>query len=216
MNYTALILAAGKGTRTGLSFNKVLYPWQGKPLLQASIDRFAADPDCAQIVLVCAQHEMEEFQARFSHPRLTFAPGGETRQDSVFSGLQQASEPYVLVHDGARPFVSCELIERIKSALETHPAVIPGLPVVDTIKQVDENGFCINTPVRSSLRAVQTPQGFDAKLLKDCLGKAVNEAFLATDDAMAVEQYGGVSVLCVDGDPANVKITGPQDLERLA
>lgn len=215
MNYSAVILAAGRGSRSGLSFNKVLFPWKNRPLLWQSIDLFRQDPDCRQIIIVCAPHEREEFEQEFSGPDLEFVLGGDERQDSVRNGLQVVSQPYVMIHDGARPFCSVDLLDRIKSALEKSPAVIPGIAVVDTIKEVDENGFVIHTPQRSSLRAIQTPQAFETGKIREALDLVAEKNLSVTDDAQALEVCLNIPSLCVEGDPANIKITSKRDIEAL-
>ncbi|MBF0579115.1 2-C-methyl-D-erythritol 4-phosphate cytidylyltransferase [Erysipelotrichaceae bacterium RD49] len=216
MNYSAIVLAAGKGTRSGLSYNKVLFPYQNQPILQKSLDLFEADPDCKQIIVVCARNELERFKERFQNSKTLFTIGGKARQDSVFNGLKCTKEPYVLIHDGARPFVSLQLVERIKKALPKYQAVVPGIEVVDTIKEIDANGFFVRTPVRDHLRAVQTPQGFETKLVKEALQRAIQEGIPVTDDAMAVELFKHKKSYCVAGEQTNFKVTSQADLEKLA
>lgn len=215
MNYSAVIVAAGKGSRSGLSYNKVLYPYKNRPILSYSIDLFENDPDCSQIVVVCAKGELADFRSRFARTKTQFCTGGATRQASVWQGLLQVKEPYVLIHDGARPFASPALLERIKAALKSHPAVIPGIEVVDTIKEIDENGYFVRTPVRSHLRAVQTPQAFETALVSSALNKAILEEIPVTDDAMAVELFEKTKSYCVKGERTNLKITSKEDLQSL-
>lgn len=215
MNYSAILLAAGKGSRSQLSFNKVLYPWKDGVLLDLSLALFDQDPECTQVLLVCAANEYEEFSRRFGNGKVECIIGGKERQDSVFNGLAQVKEPYVLIHDGARPFASPALVNRIKEALEQYDAVVPGVEVVDTIKEVDEEGLCVRTLVRSRLRAIQTPQAFKTDLVCRALEKAIHEEFPVTDDAMAVELFYGVKAFCVPGEGANVKITLPEDVAWL-
>lgn len=215
MNYTAIVLAAGKGCRSHLSYNKVLFPYQGQPILQKSLDLFESDPDCTQIVVVCAREELADFKARFANSKTLFTIGGKTRQNSVFNGLNCTKEPYVLIHDGARPFASIQLIERLKKAVVDYEAVVPGVEVVDTIKEIDDKGFFVCTPMRDHLRAVQTPQAFKTTLVKEALRRAIEEGVLVSDDAMAVELFKRKKSYCVPGELANFKVTTPQDLERL-
>jgi 2-C-methyl-D-erythritol 4-phosphate cytidylyltransferase len=142
---------------------------------------------------------------------LVVVEGGATRQQSVAAALAAVPTEFgiILVHDAARAFAPAELVERVAAAVRSgHEAVIPVLPVVDTIKQVDADGFVVGTPSRSSLRAVQTPQGFR----RDALERAhANAADPATDDAALVERIG-VRVFCVPGSEAALKITRPADL----
>lgn len=215
MEYCAIILVAGSGKRTGLNFNKVLYPFQGRPILDYSLDLFEADEECKEIVVVVADHEIEQMQKQFMRTKTKFVVGGNERQDSVFNGLQQTSQPYVLIHDGARPFVSQDLIQRIKEALLKHRAVVPGIEVVDTIKEIDENGYFSKSLIRSKLRAVQTPQAFQTDLIKHALQKVKQDQIQVTDDAMAVELVMHIKSYCVMGDLANFKVTSPLDLKQL-
>lgn len=215
MNYSAIVLAAGKGSRSGLSYNKVLYSYQNEPILMRSLRLFQSDPDCRQIVVVCAQSEKEEFETRFKSTGCEFAIGGKERQDSVLAGLKKVREPYAMIHDGARPFCTRALLERIKTALRYAQGVIPGVAVTDTIKQVDENGMVIATPVRSTLRAVQTPQAFATEQIQTALEIVREKHWQVTDDAQAMELALQIPSYGVEGDPENFKVTSRQDLERL-
>lgn len=215
MNYCAIVLAAGSGKRTGLNFNKVLYPYQGRPILDYSLDVFEADDECKEIIVVVAEHEIKEMKQLFMRTKTKFVIGGQERQDSVFNGLQQTSQPYVLIHDGARPFVSVNLIGRIKTALQEHRAVVPGVEVVDTIKEIDENGYFSKSLMRSKLRAVQTPQAFQTDLILQALQIVKQDHIAVTDDAMAVELVMHVQSYCVEGELANFKVTSPLDLQQL-
>ena len=218
MNYAAVIVAAGKGSRSGLSYNKVLFPYQGKPILRYSLERFLQDEECKQVVVVCAGQELNTFQELFQDldSRICFACGGNTRAESVFSGLSFVKMPYVLIHDGARPFLSQELITRLKEALVTDQAVVPGLEVVDTIKEIDDKGYVIYTPKRSQLRAIQTPQAFSTPLIQEALKSVLSKNLEITDDAMAVEKVFGIPSRLIPGDSCNQKITSSQDIEALS
>lgn len=218
MNYAAVIVAAGKGSRSGLSYNKVLFPYQEKPILRYSLERFLQDEDCKQVVVVCADQELNTFQELFQDldPRICFALGGNTRAESVFAGLSFVNTPYVLIHDGARPFLSQDLITRLKEALATDQAVVPGLEVVDTIKEINDKGYVIYTPKRSQLRAIQTPQAFSTALIQEALKSVLSKNLEVTDDAMAVEKVFGIPSRLIPGDPYNQKITSSQDIEALS
>ena len=147
---------------------------------------------------------------------LTVVAGGAERTDSVRAGLA-ALDPscdIVLVHDAARCLTPAAVFERVSSAVAAGAVgAVPGLPVVDTVKTVDARGVITDTPDRSMLRAVQTPQGFAAEVLRAAYGSGVGAGALATDDASLVE-LGGHDVVVVDGDPLAFKITTPEDLER--
>ncbi len=218
MNYAAVIVAAGKGSRSGLSYNKVLFPYQGKPILRYSIERFLQDEECQQVIVVCALEELDRFQELFQDldARIVFAKGEATRTQSVASGLSLVHTPYVLIHDGARPFLSHALLKRIKEALKTDQAVVPGLEVIDTIKEINDEGYVIYTPKRSHLRTIQTPQAFSTSLIQEALAYVLKENLEITDDAMALEKAFGLPSRLIPGEQANQKITSAQDIEALS
>lgn len=215
MKYTALIAAAGKGSRTGLSFNKVLLPINDKEvLLDKSLQLFEKDNDCEKIIVICAAHEEEDFKRRFGHySKADFAIGGDTRQQSVYSGLKKVSSDAVMIHDGARPFVSQDQLDALKKALETEAGAILAAPAVDTIKEVDEQGYIVKTPPRSALMHAQTPQAFHTKAIVKAHQQARAAGFEATDDAQLMELFSTDKVLCIPSSMENKKITAPEDLK---
>ncbi len=216
MFYEVILLAAGQGKRMKAGKNKVFLELSGVPLIVKTIKVFDEDPYCKRIIMPINPDEQELFEeclAPYSFTKeLVFAQGGRERQDSVHNGLQHLTddEGIVLVHDGARPFVTIELIRELVSATDDHTAAIPGVRVKDTIKQV-ENGVVLNTIERSSLWAVHTPQAFPVSLLKEAHAKAAETGLLGTDDASLVEAVGQ-QVKMVEGDHTNIKITTPEDL----
>lgn len=224
-----VLLAAGKGTRLAAQTGgrpKQFLRYRGRPLYWQSVCTCVASGLMGGVVLVLPMDEFEENRARaleFAREEklpfpLLFARGGARRQDSVLAGLRLVPEhvSHVLVHDAARPFFSADLCRALLQRLrEGACAVIPGLAVKDTIKQVDGEGTVLATPDRSALRAVQTPQGFDRRLLLEA-HKALNtEANTVTDDASLMEAAGH-RVSVVDGEEANLKITTAADLQSLA
>ena len=225
----AVLLAAGSGSRLAGALAgrpKQFLPWEGAPLYWRSAQVFAQSGAVAGIVLVFPAASLEEEARRIAAlpagddlgiPWLAVA-GGPQRQDSVRMGLAAVPRevPRVLIHDAARPFVSAALVRRVCAALAAgDPAVIPGLPVTDTIKVVDAVApeMAAATPPRALLRAVQTPQGFDAVLLRAAHERA-QAAAPATDDAALMEAMG-VPVRIIPGEAGNVKITNPEDLALL-
>lgn len=216
--YSVILLAAGKGTRTRLDYNKVFYELKpGLSVLDLSLQKFAEDPDCTDIQVVCAPAELEEVKRRYAgRSKTDFVCGGKERQDSVGCGLKQVKSPVVFIHDAARPFVKKEDLEKLKSAMETEKAALLVMPAVDTIKIVDENGYVKSTPARNTVCHAQTPQAFDTELIRACHLKAGTSGFLGTDDASLVETFTDVPVLCIPGDPSNIKITHPSDLEKIS
>jgi 2-C-methyl-D-erythritol 4-phosphate cytidylyltransferase len=214
-----LVPAAGLGTRLGPGAPKALREVAGATLLTHAVRRLAAAPSVACIVVaapVGTADQVAESLAPVTDLPLHVVDGGPTRQDSVAAALWAVPEPYpiVLVHDAARAFAPPDLVERVAAAVrDGHDAVIPVLPVVDTIKQVDENGYVTATPERSALRAVQTPQGFRRAVLEQAhrAARSLDGAAPATDDAALVERIGA-RVFCVPGSAAAMKITNPADL----
>lgn len=212
---TVLVVAAGRGLRAGAGLPKQYRPLAGRPVLAHALAAFAGHPrvDSVRVVIDPADRVLYD-RASEAVPKLGQPiAGGPTRQESVRLGLEALAEDppaCVLIHDGARPLVDAPLIGRVIAAVMDAgaPAAVPGLAVTDTIKQVDDNGFVTQTPERHRLRAVQTPQAFRF----DALLKAHRAQAGAglTDDA-AVMEAAGHRVLVIDGDPANIKLTHPED-----
>lgn len=224
-----IILAAGQGTRMAKATGgeaKQFLPYKGAPLWWNSAIAMAASPLVHGLVFVFPKNRLEEeknealrLNARHScGVPFLFAAGGERRQDSVRNGLCALPKncEKVLVHDGARPFVSTALITNIALALDEEgtDGVVPGLAVTDTIKETDGNGRITRTPPREKLYAVQTPQAFFAKELCAAHAKAEEEGWSVTDDASLMERCGK-TVRVVHGEEGNVKITHPNDLALL-
>jgi len=222
-----VLLAAGSGSRlagaTG-GVKKQFLTVDGRPLFWRSLATFAKCPVMAGVVVVFPPDDLEaagqDLARRLAEAppgmAVTWTAGGARRQDSVRNGLAALPPDcrHVLVHDAARPFVSAQVVHRIVTALqEGKKAVIPVVPVTDTIKRVAADTVAETLP-RDTLAAVQTPQGFDTALLGAAFA-AVGDTFTATDDASLVERFGQ-PVHLVPGDPANMKITTPEDLSRLA
>ena len=212
MKYSVCILAAGKGSRTHLSYNKVFYKIDGKTILEHSLELFLKDNECAQIIVTCSQEEKEIMEQYIEDPRIQLIIGGATRQDSVYEALQAVQNSYVFIHDGARPFLKTEQIEQLKETLKTEQACLLMIPCTDTVKIV-ENGYVVSTLDRNVLYNAQTPQCFLTSLIKSCHDQAKKEKKLATDDAQLVEWYSNIPVKVVIGDGSNKKITVPSDLE---
>jgi 2-C-methyl-D-erythritol 4-phosphate cytidylyltransferase len=186
----------------------------GQPLLHHALRRAAGAPEVGHIVVVAPASHLRDAGAlaSASTPRglVQVVEGGPERADSVRAGLRvlRPDDGIVLVHDAARCLAPSSLFSRlVREVRSGHPAVVPGTPVTDTIKQVDPTGRVVATPDRASLRAIQTPQAF----LREVLEHAHASRREATDDAALVERAGG-HVRVVDGDPAAFKITTPEDL----
>ena len=209
----AIVPAAGLGSRLGLGKNKAFADVGGLPLLVQCM-RMLADTDCVSRVIAVVRPQevkeaelmLEEYSKEY-YPLLPFCvvAGGKERQDSVANALSAVTESdgYIAVHDGARPFAGKEVFKRVLKAAADSGAAIAAVPVKDTVKVVDENNLVQYTPVRSTLRAVQTPQIFKISILK--------QHGNVTDDASLIERLG-IAVAVAEGSYENIKITTPEDL----
>ncbi|MGQ4616956.1 2-C-methyl-D-erythritol 4-phosphate cytidylyltransferase [Nocardia sp. R7R-8] len=210
----ALVPAAGRGVRLGESAPKAFVPVGGTPMVRLAVEGLIASGAVDRIIVMVPTELVDSAVALLPPTNsVQVVVGGAERIDSVRAGIAAAPDAaYFLVHDAARALTPPELIARVAAELRAgRPAVVPGLPVADTIKSVDAAGAVTGTPDRAWLRAIQTPQGFAADLLRRAY---VPEGIQATDDAGLVERLG-VAVHTIPGDPLAFKITTPLDL-RLA
>ena len=212
LNYTALIVAAGAGSRMGLGYNKAYYRMEdGRTILEHTMDVFRKDPDCRQLVVVTDSGDFRRIIGTDSEGKLVLVQGGDSREDSVWHGMQAVISDTVLIHDGARPYLPEECLEAIKEAMKEEQAACLMVPCKDTIKVVTD-GYIRETLPRTELRAAQTPQAFRTELLLSCMRRARADGFEATDDCSIVERYADVPIRVVDGSYANLKITTIEDL----
>jgi 2-C-methyl-D-erythritol 4-phosphate cytidylyltransferase len=215
--YTAIVLAGGSGKRMGGDIPKQYLPLCGKPLLYYPLQTFQ-ESDVDEVVLVVAPGDeaycRKEIVERYEFTKVrNIVAGGKERYDSVYQGLQQATGDYVLVHDGARAFVTADIIRRTMDAVREQDACIVAVPVKDTIKQVDSDGKVSATPDRNTLWTVQTPQAFRRDILVSSYNIIQHEGLTnVTDDAMIVERAGKGPVHVVLGSYDNIKITTPEDM----
>ena len=218
MTITALIMAAGRGERAGQPGPKQYAALAGKAVLTRTIEAIASCKTIKDILCVIHDDDHALYEAAIKplspsvRKRLRKpVTGGPTRQNSVLAGLEALADTgceTVLIHDAARPFVKVKLIQTIIDAIPMNGAVIPAVPVTDTIKALDQLGFVTTTPDRKALRAAQTPQGFDYKLILGAHRAMINHEM--TDDASLIESLGG-RVALVDGARDNIKLTTPED-----
>lgn len=213
MKRHAVIVAGGQGVRMGADRPKQFLEIGGKPILRHTIERFQAYDPKIDIILVLPEAQKDWWrdycrQTGFLE-RYTMVSGGITRFHSVQNALRFVSDDgRVAIHDGVRPLLSAALLERLFEAAEKYPAVIPAVPVVESVRRKEDEE--VSVPVsRDGLVLVQTPQLFDARLLKDAYRQPFSPAF--TDDASVFEAAGG-TVHIVPGDRINLKITTPDDL----
>ncbi|MGC7218982.1 2-C-methyl-D-erythritol 4-phosphate cytidylyltransferase [Mycobacteroides abscessus] len=205
----AIVPAAGLGVRLGANTPKAFVSVGGRTMLQRCVDGLLASGAVDEVVVVVGVDQLER-AATLVGPGATVVQGGAERTDSVRAGLAAVdAADWILVHDAARPLTPPDMIARIVAELRTgRGAVIPAVAVTDTIKSIDVHGDVIGTPDRAGLRAVQTPQGFAADVLRRAYAAAGD---IATDDAALVEQIGE-SVHVVEGDRLAFKITTTLDM----
>ncbi len=210
MSTVAVVPAAGSGERLAAGAPKAFVNLCGRPMLEHALDGLRNSGVVDAVVVAVPPNRTDEAKLVFGGDAVIVA-GGSDRSESVMLALAAVGDAeFVLVHDAARALTPPSLIVRVVRALESgHPAVVPGLPVTDTIKAVDANGVVLGTPERSGLRAVQTPQGFQTEVLRRAYERAAAGAF--TDDASVVEMTG-TPIQVVEGDPLAFKITTPTDL----
>ena len=216
--FGCVITAAGRGERFGSPLPKALYLIDGRAMVAHATAAIAGVPHITTIIIAAPGDQVTATEAAVSHiahPDVRVVPGGASRTESVRAAVaaMPADLTGILVHDAARPFVPRAVIEAVIAAVVGGAdAVVPGIPVVDTIKEIDESDVVVATPARSRLRAIQTPQGFRAALLRQALSTTDADA---TDDAQLVERLGA-SVLVVPGHPDALKITTAADLALAA
>lgn len=210
----AVIVAAGNASRMG-GIDKVMAQLDGEPMICRTVRAFQTAPAIQEIVIVTREDLVEPITAlcKDFDKVTTVTVGGSSRQESVEKGLAALSKKVKLaaIQDGARPLISLDVIERTVRAAHSYGAAAPGIPVKDTIKVV-QGGLVADTPDRSKLQAVQTPQVFDYDLICAALHKAKEDKAELTDDCSAVERLK-MSVFMVEGDERNIKVTTPMDLK---
>ncbi len=214
----AVIVSAGKGQRFMKGRKKQFHLLAGKPILAHTLDKFETCPLIRSILLVVGQEDMDycmkEIIEKYHFRKISqIVPGGKRRQDSVKNGIDALSKDVevVVIHDGVRPFVTKAIIEESIHSAVRFGAVVVAMPVKETIKMAHSDGTVLKTLDRESLWQIQTPQSFQAKLIKEAYHKAIENGFIGTDDASLVEQLG-VKVHILPGSYTNIKITTEEDL----
>ena len=216
--YVAIVLSGGSGKRMNSQVHKQYLLIKEKPVIYYALKAFQ-ESNVDEIVLVVGSGEIDfardEIVQKYCLSKVTkIVEGGKERYHSVYEGLKAAEDAdYVLIHDGARPFVNQDIILRSMEAVKEYGACVAGMPVKDTIKIADESGYAAETPERSKVWMVQTPQTFSYELIRDAYCRMLqNENTSITDDAMVVETMTDTRVKLVEGDYRNIKITTPEDL----
>lgn len=216
--YAAIVLAAGSGKRMNSKVHKQYLIIQDRPVLYYSLKAFE-DSAVDEIVLVVGKGEEEfcrkEIVDKYGISKVkAIVEGGKERYHSVFEGLKQTSDAdYVLIHDGARPFVNQDIIRRCMQEVQKYQACVVGMPVKDTIKIADEEGYAKQTPDRKNVWMIQTPQTFSYALIYEAYEEMLKtEDTAITDDAMVLERIKDKKSKLIEGSYRNIKITTPEDL----
>lgn len=216
---TAIVLAAGQGKRMHSAVQKQFLEIQGRPVLYYSLKCFQESPLIRDIILVVGEEMIpyckKEIVEKYGFSKVArVTAGGKERYDSVYNGLLACEDTdYVLIHDGARPFITGEILERGLSGARATGACVVGMPSKDTVKLADDAGFVAQTPDRKTVWTIQTPQIFSYPLIK-AAHESIRKKDMAviTDDAMVVEQETNVKIRLAEGSYQNIKITTPEDL----
>ena len=206
---TAIVLGAGGGTRMSSEINKVYLPLGDKSVLSYSIDKFLENKYIDEIIVVIKKGE-EELFSKLGY-KLKTVYGGETRKDSVHNALKEAKGEIAIVHDGARPFVTIDFIDRCLAAMKEFAGVTIGVKEKNTVKLTDEFGVVVETIDRSKVWQIQTPQCFDKGLLLQAHNEYANSEIDITDDCMLMELIGA-RVKILEGEYTNLKITTKEDI----
>lgn len=225
---TAIVLSAGQGKRMGTSVQKQYIELQGKPIIYYTLSVFQKSEIIDDIILVVGKDQLkyvqEEIVRKYHFTKVkTVVEGGHERYASVWQGLkareydkyyENIQDGYVFIHDGARPFVDEEMLERAYDTVRKYKACVSGVPSKDTIKLINEEQFAVTTPEREYVWAVQTPQVFEKTLIFEAYARLMEEECVhVTDDAMVVEQMMRLPVKLFEGSYENIKITTPEDLD---
>ncbi len=216
---TAIVLAAGQGKRMHSKVQKQFLEIGQKPIVYYSLHCFQESPRIQEIILVTSKEMIpyceKEIVEKYGFGKVTrIVEGGKERYDSVYAGLKACKDTdFVFIHDGARPFITVEMVERGYQAVVKTGACVLGMPSKDTVKLADEEGYIKETPDRKIVWNVQTPQIFSYKLICTAY-ESIQQKDMSnvTDDAMVVEQETGTRILLVEGSYQNIKITTPEDL----
>ncbi|GJL79543.1 MAG: 2-C-methyl-D-erythritol 4-phosphate cytidylyltransferase [Nitrospinaceae bacterium] len=216
MKVSVIIPAAGQGTRMGSTIPKQFLLLNGRPILHHTLKAFESSGAVDSVTLVVPEKDFEDAKNKWSQDyRIVknIVVGGKERQDSVYNGFRvlDRDTDVVLVHDGVRPFVDKNMIERAVDAAQKYGAAVTAIPVSDTIKQSDAQGFVTRTVDRSGLWRIQTPQAFQYAVLHEAFQKAVKDSYYGTDEGSLLE-YAGKMVKVVEGSEMNIKITRKEDL----
>lgn len=209
MGFALIITAGGTSSRYG-NKNKLLEKIDSKTVIEHSIKLFLDFSEISQMIIPANISIIDDLKKIFKDKNITIIEGGKTRQESVAKALEKVKEDFVIIHDGARPLISEEIIKRVIEGVQKHDAISVMTKTTDTIKEVDETGKIIRTIDRSKLYNTQTPQAFKTTLIKDAHMKLKNKNY--TDDCSMLEELG-IPVYVIEGSYKNIKITSKSDLD---
>ncbi len=214
-----IVLAGGQGKRMNSNISKQYIIIEDKPILYYSLKTFEDEKDIDEVILVVGDGETkyckEDIVDKYNFTKVKkIVVGGKERYNSVYNGLLaiENDDSYVLIHDGARPLLSKDLLLRMIKSVYEYKACVAAVLVKDTIKMADDNNFVESTPLREKMWSVQTPQAFRYSLVKEAYDKLIKEEVSVTDDAMAVEAMLGYPIKLIMGDYKNIKVTTNEDL----
>lgn len=206
MKYSAIIPCGGVGSRLNIGYNKILYKVNNQYLIEKTLKNFIFDEDCIDIVIVYHKNDYKTLKSLINNSKVNFVEGGSTRAESVLNGLKIAKNNYVLIHDGARPNVSVELINRVKRELENSNSVIPVVKCKDATLINGEYH-------KNEVLLIQTPQGFKKELLLDAMLK--DDISKYRDEGSIIYFNSNIKPSCIDGDYNNIKVTTREDLKYI-
>lgn len=210
MKYDAIVLAGGRGTRLNLGYNKVFYEMDnGKTVLENAMKPFLTDRDCQRVIIAVSDEDKKKIKV---HPKIVFVQNGEERFNSVYNALLKVEAEYVMIHDGARPYIALDDIKNLKKTLEEEKVCMLGIRAKDTIKVV-ENGYVVKTLDRNTIYMAQTPQCFKSDEIIKAYEMAHRSDRKFTDDASVYEVYYHKPIRMVDSTNSNNKITFIDDLK---
>ena len=214
-DFTVVIPAAGSSRRMG-GVDKLLINLEGKPAIVRTLETFCASPRISKIILVTLKEKfiiLEKLMKKFfTNKVIEIVEGGKRRQDSVYNGILRANTRYVMIHDGARPLLTKKLLQRLMAEVKGEIGCVPVIPVSDTIKIVDKDGFIIRTPSREDLFQVQTPQIFLRELFIEAYQQVLKRGIIVTDESSVMEQ-SNYKIKTIPGSPDNIKLTTPEDVD---
>ena len=208
-NFSVIITAGGTSSRYGVK-NKLLEKINDKTVIEETVNKFLNMPNIKQIIIAANAIIINKLHDIFKSPKIKIMEGGSTRQQSVYNALKYVNNDFVLIHDGARPLITADIIEKTMLSTIEKFAVSVMTKTTDTIKEVDKNGQIIRTIDRTKLYNTQTPQGFKTSLIRSAHEKLIDKNF--TDDCSMLEELG-IPVFIVEGSYTNIKITVKNDLD---